>query len=333
MDQAPQTQTALEDAQSRNFRSLLRSLAKTLTAAKGILRRNGRLERLFMSRKHNSSINSPLTGRLPAELIDYIIDYNHDDKDTLLNLSLVCRALTPSVRYHLFDRMKITSHNASKISGFLTEGSSDIALYVRELTLEAGDGRSDQVFRELRAITSGKQPRTLLRTFFRIIAPRTRNVTRLVLKAVPLEKTTVGMLAPCFPKLNILSLFDCSFHCNADLDQLVRDHPAIHSLRAGRLCSIDGLASGSSDTIGPRLVLRQLKITEAYSPAPLTLMPWLVGHCNPQHFIFTIYRLTQLPKINDAILEMKSLTHLHLIMCHWRREGAYGRILAYQLKR
>ncbi|KAI0717840.1 hypothetical protein C8T65DRAFT_707012 [Cerioporus squamosus] len=325
MDQSSHHKDELDRSRPHKFSSIRRSLSRTWTVAKRLVHRPTRLRRLLSSTKDAAAtLRRPLIARLPPELIDHIIDYFHNDKDRLLSLSLVSHALVPSVRYHLFDRLKITSSNVRKISALLNDESSEIALYVRELTLDAGDGRSDQVFRQLRAILAGKELRTLLRAFFLDIAPRARNVLRLVLKGAPLEKTIVDMLASCFPKLNVLSLFDCALRCNADLDRLVRDHPTIHTLRAGRLCSINGLTSSDpSDTIGPRLVLRQLKITEAFSPAPLTLMPWLVAHCSPQHFIYTIYRLEQFPKIKAAILAMESLTHLHLIMYRWRWDEMY----------
>ncbi|TFK86650.1 hypothetical protein K466DRAFT_523839 [Polyporus arcularius HHB13444] len=327
MNQPSPSEIELVNTSLDKFSGLRRSLSRTWIVAKRLTPWPARkLRGLVLSAKNAGTPSHHLTlaARLPPELIDHIIDYFHCDKDTLLTLSLVCRALVPSVRYHLFDRLKVTNSNAKQISALFTEETHDIALYVRELTLEAGIGRSDEVFEELRAILSGKKLRPLLRSFFLVVAPRARNVTRLILKAVPLEKSIIGMLTLCFPKLNMLSLFDCSFRCNADLDRLVRDHPTIHTLRAGRLCSINGLTSSEpTDTLGPPLVLHQLKVTEAFSPAPLTLTPWLVAHCNPQHFIYTLYRLDQFVKINAGIIQMESLTHLHLIIYHWRREEMY----------
>ena len=306
---------------SRRLGSLRRSLSHTWNTTKKLVRRYTRLNDLPVLRKYMTS--DPHRPLLPPELIDQVIGYLHDDTNALLSLSLVCHALVPSARYHLFTRLKITKYNSRRISALFTQGAPQLASYVHELTLEAGDERlSDQVFRELRGILDGKAPRTLLRQFFQHIAPRTLNVERLVLQGIPLEKSLVGMLALCFPKLNTLSLFDCWFRCNADLDRLVRDHPGIESLRVGRVCSIYGSASSEpTDTIGSKFDLRQLKITEAFSPAPLTLMPWLLGHCSSEHFIYVFYRLGQFPKLNAAISEMKSLTHLHLIFYHWRSDG------------
>ncbi|KAI0687419.1 hypothetical protein C8T65DRAFT_590472 [Cerioporus squamosus] len=260
--------------------------------------------------------------RLPPELIDYIIDYLHGDKDTLLQLSLVCHAVVPSARYHLFDRLKISNSNVTALSTLVTKEAPEIALYVRELTLEAGDGWS--VFRELRDILDGKELCTLLRMFLLVIAPRTQNVVKLVFQAVPLEGDLVGMLTPCFPKLSALSLFNCAFRSTADLDKLVRDHPTIHTVRAHRVCSVGGLTSPCpGDVVERRHVLRQLKVTEGPSPCPHTLVPWLVTHCNPNHFVYTLYCLEGFYQVNNAIIDMDFLRHLHLIMCRWGREGKH----------
>ncbi|KAJ7244402.1 hypothetical protein B0H12DRAFT_1220966 [Mycena haematopus] len=62
--------------------------------------------RTQQKRKQTSSPLYPLSqdicARYPTELHDYIIDHLHNDKRTLLACSLVCRAWSPSSRYHLF---------------------------------------------------------------------------------------------------------------------------------------------------------------------------------------------------------------------------------------
>ncbi|TBU24559.1 hypothetical protein BD311DRAFT_610699, partial [Dichomitus squalens] len=52
---------------------------------------------------NQSILQSPSKHKLlPAETIDNIIDYLHDDVTTLAASSLVCRAWLPACRYHLF---------------------------------------------------------------------------------------------------------------------------------------------------------------------------------------------------------------------------------------
>jgi len=56
----------------------------------------------------------------PAELVDSVIDYNHDDLKTLINCSLVNKQWTPSSRFHLFSRVKISHTNAREFIQLLT---------------------------------------------------------------------------------------------------------------------------------------------------------------------------------------------------------------------
>ncbi|KAI0752917.1 hypothetical protein C8Q80DRAFT_1267382 [Daedaleopsis nitida] len=255
--------------------------------------------------------------RLPPELLDQIIDNLHNDKDSLRACSLVCRSLVSSARFHLFRTILIRDDNYKRMVSLFVDTAPGLALFVRNLTLEHGG--LDETFKHLQRIMEGKEAKSLLRSFIQIIVPRTKNVQRLTLKDVPLDNSIVDMLAPHLPQLDTLSLFDCWFRCNADLDKLVRDHPAIHTIRCGRVSSLYGFSPPDTDErIGSPLVLQQLKITEAYSPSPLTLMPWLVTHCNPDHFIYTVYRLSQVTKLNQSIMELESLKHLHIIFYRWR---------------
>lgn len=54
-------------------------------------------------------MSSPKRLFLCQELIDVIVDYAHNDFDTLLSCSLASRHFVPSSRYHLFERMRLLS--------------------------------------------------------------------------------------------------------------------------------------------------------------------------------------------------------------------------------
>lgn len=271
---------------------------------------------------HPSSrpVDPQTDARLPPELFDQVIDYLHDDVDTLQTCTLICRLLLPSARFHLFHTVKITKKNYAEIVSVFTDRAPELAIYVRSLTLET----PGETFKDLQKLMdTGKLDRLkVLRAFVEDIAPRTKEVQRLTLKDVPLDNTVVKKFETMFPRLNTLSMYDCWFRCNADLDRLVHDHPAVHTIRCGRVSSLYGESPPDTlDGVGPPISLQHLKITEAYSPSPLTLMPWLVSHCNPEHFVYTVYRLSQITKLNQAIVGLESLRHLHIIFYHWRKPG------------
>ncbi len=259
---------------------------------------------------------------LPPELLDHIVDYLHDDIQALRNSSLACHALVPSARFHLFQKVKVNQGNFVRATSIFAGTTSHLAEYVRNLSLELGVPLNDSSFAHLRTLLDKSEIPVLLRVFMLVLSPRMRNVTRLILTDVPFDRGIVAMLAPNFPQLHTLSLFDCWFHCNADFDTILKDHPLVRRLRCGRLSSLFGAAPmNGSQVQGPPIPLHSLKITEAYSPSPLTLMPWLATRSDPEEYIYTLYRLGQVIKLHHCLLEFPSLKHLHVIFYRWRRQG------------
>jgi hypothetical protein len=52
----------------------------------------------------------PSIPTLPPEIIDIVTDFLFDDKSTLANMTLVCKAFLPSARLHLFDTLIIATY-------------------------------------------------------------------------------------------------------------------------------------------------------------------------------------------------------------------------------
>ncbi|OCH91671.1 hypothetical protein OBBRIDRAFT_512542 [Obba rivulosa] len=82
---------------------------------------------------------------LPAELTDRILDFSHDDEDTLKVCSLVCRAWTPSSRFHMFSTLSIDEDRLDRLAACLLS-SPHLAGYVRELVLSFRDSSGFGVF-------------------------------------------------------------------------------------------------------------------------------------------------------------------------------------------
>ncbi|KAL7278610.1 hypothetical protein ACG7TL_007611 [Trametes sanguinea] len=212
-------------------------------------------------------------------------------------------------RRYLFHTILIQEKNFTRFV-FLIIQQPHITGFVRDVYFEAGG----DAFSNL-----GRQPSTIVRVFALVIAPRLPNVLRLTVKDVPFTQDVVEMLDPSFPQLCALSLFDCWFTCHGNLETLVRNHPRVHTLRCGRLCSLHGADSPAADQTRTPLQMRALKVTEAYAPTPLTLMPWLVNYVQPEKFTYTLYRLSQVAKLNQTIAGYASMRHLHIIFYHWRK--------------
>lgn len=253
---------------------------------------------------------------LPLELLEQVVDHLHDELPTLRNCALVSHALVLPARRHLFNRILITGKNFVN-AVLLFVKNPHLTCHVRELYFEAGDGTA---FGSLQALLEGKQPPKHLRVFALVIAPRLPNVMRLTFKDAPFDQHIVAMFASHFPRLHTISLFDCWFRCNADLDTLIRGHPLIHTMRCGRLCAWYS-SRDLAEQPGTKVTLRSLKITESDSSSSLTLIPWLVAHVNPEIFIYSLYQLSQVVELNNAIAALATLQHLHLTLPRWRKDG------------
>ncbi|KAI9057546.1 hypothetical protein FKP32DRAFT_1583654 [Trametes sanguinea] len=293
-------------SEKRRWVDLRKSISRSWQATRRLTRRSQTLPLTFGS---TSRTSIPERWRLPLELLEQIIDNLCFDIAALRCCALVCHALVYRARRYLFHTIVIREKNFTKFV-FLIVQQPHIAGFVRDLYFEAGG----DAFFDLQ-----KQPTTIVRVFALVIAPRLPNVARLTVKDVPFTQEVVEMLDPSFPQLYALSLFDCWFTCHSNLETLVKNHPRVHTLRCGRLCSLHRAESPDVDQSRAPLQMRVLKVTEAYAPTPLTLMPWLLGHVQPEKFTYTLYRLSQVAKLNQTISGYASMRHLHIIFYHWRK--------------
>lgn len=53
--------------------------------------------------------------KLPPEITDVIIDYLHDDKQSLLACNQICRQWRPACRYHLFSKIEVIPQNLNRL--------------------------------------------------------------------------------------------------------------------------------------------------------------------------------------------------------------------------
>ncbi|KAI0651299.1 hypothetical protein C8Q79DRAFT_899247 [Trametes meyenii] len=299
----------IQFSKERRWQAVRGTVTRKWKSATKVVRRRSQLT------PSNQTPSPQSRWRLPIELVEQIIDHLYDDFQTLRSCAVLCHGLVSYARRYLFHTVVIRENNfVDCVSLFVR--NPHLAGHVRDVYFE-GDGKP---FESLQALLNGDRPPKILRVFALVLAPRLPNVVRLTMKDIPFDQNIVAMFAPHFPRVFSLSLFDCWFRCNADLDDLIKNHPLVHTLRCGRLCSRYG-ASDQDFSVqpGPTLTMRSLKITEAYSPSPLTLMPWLVTHIDPETLIYTLYRLSQVAKLNHTIAGYPSLRHLHVIFYHWRK--------------
>ncbi|KAJ6616521.1 hypothetical protein B0H10DRAFT_1398195 [Mycena sp. CBHHK59/15] len=85
------------------------------------------------------SLSHNICDRFPSELHDQIIDHLHNDKHSLANCSLVCKAWLTSARYHLFQNastIRIHRKNFPQFYELLATGR--LSEYIGRLEIEQG---------------------------------------------------------------------------------------------------------------------------------------------------------------------------------------------------
>ena len=78
--------------------------------------------------------------RIPSEIWDIIIDFHHDDHQTLVSCSLVCRDWCPTARMHRFHEIKIKPRPGGPppAASLLCDPTSTVLPYVRRLDILEG---------------------------------------------------------------------------------------------------------------------------------------------------------------------------------------------------
>ncbi|GJE87620.1 F-box protein [Phanerochaete sordida] len=74
-------------------------------------------------------------GALPNELSDYIVDFLHDDRQSLKSCSLTCRSWYPAARFHLYDRVYLSSPAAACTLQELLHESPYVGQFTQHLVM------------------------------------------------------------------------------------------------------------------------------------------------------------------------------------------------------
>jgi hypothetical protein len=123
------------------------------------------------------------TTRIPAEIIDSIIDFLHSDIHALGMCSLVCKSWLPASRYHLFHVVTIGAHNSNKFQQLLRYRPSTWRKVVVHFVI--GTVESSLSFPP-KADPPFFTPRAKLINFIpRLPALRSLKMTRVILKRYP----------------------------------------------------------------------------------------------------------------------------------------------------
>lgn len=81
---------------------------------------------------------------VPLEMVDYTIDFLHNDNVSLKSCSLVSRSCRSSAQYHLFRRLVLHRQDSRSFEAFAAFSStpSNLLFHVQELILHGGHGNN-----------------------------------------------------------------------------------------------------------------------------------------------------------------------------------------------
>jgi len=208
--------------------------------------------------------------RLPLELCELVIDYNHDDHITLRACCLTCYAWVVRARMHLFHRARLSTSKLPSTISLLT-ASPAIATCVKHLTIDFGGADSlADVCAPLKGICERMQ------------AVQTLKLTGISLYA----SLELNLLLTVLPKCTIhLELGKIAVAPQSPLPELISSFPALQGLSLGDgLVSMHGATTwGTTGPVSVRLraPLKILHLSLVFSnPSVFNYVQWLVSAPN-----------------------------------------------------
>ena len=204
--------------------------------------------------------------RVPVEISDYIIDFLHDDPQTLRACASTCHAWAPASRFHLFATVSLNSANSTTTFRRLLGRSPDLSLYVHDLAA----AKLTHVVTPSGPGEVPEEPEPAQNTLPPILTHcpglHTLSLAHADLKCFP------DIRALAHPSVSALTLSYCQFTDLADVADLVSSFPSLASL------SLSGLTWKDEARIiapAPLPMLRSLSLGRDMDSEKL--FEWLEG--------------------------------------------------------
>lgn len=180
---------------------------------------------------------------LPPEILDVIIDYNHDDKKTLAALSVVCKGCLPSARQHLFYKLRLLPCDTGRILDTLRSPGCGIAPCVQHLSM-VGSSKASHSFMWIVYLVRSLAP----------LLPRLHTL-RLLMTTFP--RALLRLPRPIFilPSLKHLHMVLTRLQSPNHVYEIIRHHPLLESLHISHMRFADdsSLSVTQQEQIAPNL--------------------------------------------------------------------------------
>jgi hypothetical protein len=191
----------------------------------------------------------PARPTLPLDVTDMITDLLHDDKPTLADMSLVCRAFCPRARRYLFETLTVYSMELEYPTG-IEDLFTSIAPLARSLIIRGLD-RSNKF--NIGIIEASLPKLTIL-----------KDITSVTLQFFCWRETEDDIkheiqVLSCFHGLLELSLVDGIFPDTADIIRLALQFPVLEQLRFEEVTWGDSMLHGPLDVPSDASALSSLR--------------------------------------------------------------------------
>jgi hypothetical protein len=180
--------------------------------------------RSHRSRHHITALSAGVLQRVSVELIDWVLDFLHDDFDTLKNCSLVCKAWLPTTRLHLFESVVVSGWKAGEFFLLISSPHSRLSSVIRSFHIGNPIGSSVGSWKLTKRVLDGLATLKALRslTLVRVnicgILPAwveflgAGDLRRLVISRITIDDVHQLMQILCtFSHLEHISLLDVRF--------------------------------------------------------------------------------------------------------------------------
>lgn len=252
-------------------------------------------ERPTALRVHSNAYSS-----IPPELSDRVLDFLHNDEETLKSCSLVCKSWLPASRYHLWYRttLRFAGREEKDYAQFL-KSSPVITSCVVDLTVEFACPREATRQEELDWMQTTLLP--IFSTF--------RFLRQMMFINVQFDDDVISKILPNLSSLCVLQLSLCHFPKFSQFVELIWGCPYLETLR------LDNVTFDEVDTYTPRpptVTRPQLKFLMVifYSSHMPTVIDWLITEDFCSHLDFLV--VFQLQVESPAVTRLLPVIGSHL---------------------
>ena len=187
---------------------------------------------------------------IPAELIDYIIDFLHNDKASLRACSLISRTWYPAACYHLYREVCLSSFQSCLAYRSLLEKSIALGSFTRKVKI------SNALPLIPRTKDTISDPRIELGLCWGFIFPALKWTTHLKLSFLTIHPSLVSNVVQNFPSLCDLTMEYCRFEPFSDFAIILCSFPALQSCSFRGVLAHGALGKGKMRRLRPRTARR-----------------------------------------------------------------------------